>query len=96
MKNVILSGCIIEYDISYKHNNVNNGPEDLQPDMESCRSFCKTKNVPYFEYVKPGSSQLNDRYQGSCWCVASKSGRVEQIGSVSGDTNCLKGKELLR
>ena len=87
-----LSDCIIEYGIAYKHHAVNDGLLDKQSDEFSCRSFCKTRRAPYFEYVKPDSSYDNGKWQKSCWCLTSKAGRVEQAGSVSGDTSCATGK----
>ena len=77
----------VENDTAYKGHDVNKGREELQPNVESCRSFCKTKyKAPYFEYIQPDSP---DKYKKSCWCKRSKDGRVEKAGSVSGNTYCL-------
>ena len=55
--------CGVEVDTGYTGNDVNWGPNDKQPDMESCRSFCKSSNYAprpsFFGWI--GSS-------GDCWC----------------------------
>ena len=71
------SGCLTEHDIDYRGNDVNDGPTNLQPDVESCRSVCKSMAAGYFTFHKGNNA---------CWCKSSNAGRKETVGKVSGET----------
>ena len=89
-----LSECSTENNIAYKGYEVNNGLQEKQPDVSSCRQHCKNKNAPFFEYILPNTNYGEEYYRGSCWCKTSNSGRVPQTGSVSGGTSCPLGKNV--
>ena len=80
MKLCIISECLTEEDTSYYGNDVNNGRENVQSDVESCRASCKAMDAPYFDFNYAGNH--------GCYCKNSKAGRRVVAGVVSGET-CL-------
>ena len=70
--------CIIENNIDYPGNDINNG--DPQNDAESCRSFCQS-NYPTAKYFSLGTGN-------ACRCKTSNSGRIVKQGVVSGNVMC--------
>ena len=87
--------CYTETDISYYGNDLNNGTDDIKASAADCSAFCATiSDAQYFEWFP-----LDDEWEegrGSCWCKTSDSGRIDRQGSISGNTNCLGKKSLLR
>lgn len=75
-----ISGCSTETDISYYGNDVNDGTSNVQSDVPSCRSSCKSMGADYFGFNYGGNKQ--------CWCKNSNAGRMQQFGVVSGETSC--------
>ena len=74
-----------EDDADYYGNDVTgvlNGLNNKQPDVESCRSSCISKGAKYFSWSGP---RIIGNAQNVCWCKTSNSGRVYQLGKVSGD-----------
>ena len=70
--------CLIEENIDYYWNDVNDGRQDKQSDAESCQSFCKATHpsARYFTWVSPTSD---------CWCKTSNSGRRVAMNLISGE-----------
>ena len=52
--------------MNYPGNDVNNGLEDKQPDMISCRSFCKSMCAEFFSWTGPDNPNEDDH--NGCWC----------------------------
>ena len=75
-----ISGCLTENDISYTGNDVNDGTSNVQSDVASCRSSCKSMGANYFDFNYGGNKE--------CWCKKSNAGRKQQVGVVSGETSC--------
>ena len=77
-----ISGCfkLTEYDIAYYGNDVNDGTSNVQSDVASCRSSCKSMGADYFDFNYGGNKE--------CWCKNSNAGRKQQVGVVSGETSC--------
>ena len=73
-------GCLTENDISYYGNDVNNGTLNVQSDVASCRSSCKSMGADYFGF--------NYGINQQCWCKNSNAGRMQKNGIVSGETSC--------
>ena len=76
----MISECLTEKDVSYYGNDVNNGQENVQSDVESCRASCKAMGALYFDYNYDGNHR--------CYCKNSNAGRTEEAGVISGET-CL-------
>ena len=83
-------GCHVEVGYGYPgtdHLNKNDG-DDKKPDMSSCRSFCRSKDVDYFVWrgpYSPGSGRER------CYCKTAlppekKVGNVDDV--YSGVTMC--------
>ena len=77
------SECLTEKDISYYGNDVNNGLDNVQPDVESCRASCKSMGSPYFDFNYGGNR--------GCYCKTSNAGRRQVNGVISGKT-CIKSE----
>ena len=75
------SECLTEKDISYYGNDVNNGADNVQSDVESCRASCKSLGAPYFDFNYAGDH--------GCWCKNSNAGR-KQVNGVTGGKTCIK------
>ena len=73
-----ISDCLTEVDIVYWGNDVSSS---VQPDVESCRSSCRSKGVAYFTFRVGQGPQR-------CWCKNSKAGRRQMVDRVSGETSC--------
>ena len=82
-----ISGCLTENDISYYGNDVNNGTLNVQSDVASCRSSCKSMGADYFDFNYGGNKE--------CWCKNSNAGRTQQVGVVSGETSCPGGDSFV-
>ena len=82
------TGCTIEKNVDYPHNDVNDGLEDKQPDMISCRTYCKSQNVDYFAWHAADSPAFD--YRNSCWCKTDlpSDNKTDQNGVISGETMC--------
>ena len=66
----------------------NQGVQDQQPDLESCRNLCQTKNARYFTWRSPSNGDQSTNYQ--CWCK-NELKEVEKkyaYGVFTGDTKC--------
>ena len=74
------SGCEIEWDISLHGNDLNDGLENKQKDVESCRSSCRSMNANYFDF--------NYNSNKGCFCKDSNKGRRPTEGVISGGTKC--------
>ena len=85
--------CQPEENMDYMGSDLNNGRKDLQPNVESCISFCRT-NYPkaiYFTWVDVVHARKE--FHNSCWCknVNAINHRTEAQGITSGAINC-RGK----
>ena len=60
---------------------MNDGEDNVQSDVESCRASCKAIGAPYFDWNYGGNRR--------CYCKDSNAGRREVRGVISGETNCL-------
>ena len=69
-----------EIDISYSGKPLNDGLNNKQKDVESCRSSCKSMNADYFDF--------NYRGNKGCHCKISNIGRRAVKGVISGETKC--------
>ena len=73
---------LVDNNIRYHGNDVNNGTADRQPDAQTCQAFCRSLADPrahYFTY---------NMYTRGCWCKNSKTGSISYDGLVSGRTIC--------
>ena len=86
---LILSDQVcLEEDISYSGNDNNNGWHNLQPDVEHCKTYCRSNHAEtlYFSWVGP-TAQVQVPIK-SCWCKTSKKGRKYLNGIISGRVDC--------
>ena len=60
---------------------MNNGSDNVQSDVESCRASCKSLGAPYFDFNYAGDH--------GCWCKNSNAGR-KQVNGVTGGKTCIK------
>ena len=83
-----LPGCTIEKNVDYLWNDVNNGLEDKQPDVISCRSFCKSMSAKFFSWTGPDYPIAGDR--NGCWCKTAleMDNKMTVAGVFSGATVC--------
>ena len=82
-------GCTIEKNLDYLWNDLNDGLEDKQPDVISCRSFCKsTMSAKYFSWTGPDYPNPEDRE--GCWCKSALEAANQKVvnGVFSGETVC--------
>ena len=87
MLSLLDTSCLIEENTSY-HGNDMNGGTDKQPDLESCKSFCRS-NYPtakYFGYVSPDFP--NKASASACRCKYSNAGRRKHNGVFAGELGC--------
>ena len=84
----ILEETCIEENIDYWGSDINYGLDDTKPDVESCRSFCRSSypQAPYFVWVGPSANWGPN----SCWCKTAEAldNRIEKIGVFSGEVDC--------
>ena len=86
-------GCLVEENVSYLGNNVNDGISDpRQPDAGSCQLFCMSNYVDakYFSWCEPSAEP--EQYRNTCWCKHSDSGRTDRDETLktSGQVMCDK------
>ena len=80
--------CYDEQGISYKHNDLNSGMDNKQPDWKACRSSCRSiVGAEFFDWVSP--QYWISTFRETCWCKYSDSGRQQQSDTVSGNVNCV-------
>ena len=82
--------CLVEPNTNYQGNAMNKGMDDKQPDLESCKSFCRS-NYPtakYFSYASPDYPHPILNNAKFCSCKHSNGGRKELKGFISGDLTC--------
>ena len=75
-----ISECLTEMDISYYGNDVNDGLNNKQQNVESCRSSCRSMSAKYFDFNHSGNK--------GCYCKKSNAGRRVVRGVISGETMC--------
>ena len=65
-----------------------NGGTDKQPDLESCKSFCRANypSAKYFGYVSPDFP--NKEAASACRCKYSNAGRRAYNGVFAGELGC--------
>ena len=93
----ILGEVCLEENTNYSGNDVNEGADHLHPDVEHCRTFCKS-NYPeasHFSWVSPSGPNWGQTPKKSCWCKTSDRGRHNVDGITSGRVDCGKGNESL-
>ena len=73
---VCFIGCVIEENIKYHGNTVSRFEE---PNVDSCRSSCRSIDAPYFSYYDK---------RMKCTCKSTDAGRIAKDGIVSGETLC--------
>ena len=71
-----ISDCLTEVDIDYGGHDVS---DSVQPDVESCRSTCRSKGEGYFTFKVGQGTQW-------CGCKNSNAGRRQLVNHVSGET----------
>ena len=64
---------------NYDGNDINNGVNNVQPDIESCRLSCLTLGATYFSF---------NNNNGRCFCKNSNAGRKVSDTMTSGETTC--------
>ena len=80
--------CYSESNITLPGNDVNNGLNNRQDDVEACRLSCRTvAGSDFFDWVSPDYHDSN--FHNSCWCKHSDSGRQDSVGVISGNVNCV-------
>ena len=62
--------------------------ENKQPDVISCRSFCKSMSAKYFSWTGPDYPNPEDRE--ACWCKSALEAANQKVvnGIFSGETVC--------
>ena len=83
-----ISDCMEEEGYGYPRNDVNNGKNNVQPDVKSCRASCRSLGAAYFSFKRD--------IDQACWCKKSSAGRTVSKGVVSGKTLCRPGEILLQ
>ena len=58
---------------------MNDGTSNLQDDVKSCRSSCRSMDADYFSFNQDNNA---------CWCKSSNAGRMQGVGIESGETSC--------
>ena len=87
------NSCVIEHELGYNGNNINNGLNDsmiMMADWESCQNFCKSNvaQSTYFTYITNTSDIEPKDYHNTCWCKNSNAGRAAASGQISGEVLC--------
>ena len=87
----------LEDNTNYSGNDINDGAENLHPDAEHCRTFCKTNQprASHFSWVSPSGPNWGHAPKKSCWCKTSDRGRSIADGITSGRVDCGKGNKSL-
>ena len=75
------SDCLTEVDTAYPGNGGWNSGE--QPDFESCRASCRSLGAQYFTHNT--NTKKNNK---ACWCKNGNANKKQQVGKVSGATQC--------
>ena len=83
-----ISDCLVEQDVGYTANDVNNGKNNVQANVTSCRASCRSRAAAYFSFKRD-----IDR---ACWCKNSSAGREAKRGVVSGETSCRPGEIIIQ
>ena len=85
--------CLVEDNIDYAGNDINDGTLNRQPDVASCQSFCTSNypSSPYFVWVSPSASWTGGH--DACYCKNTNAGRVKVTGITSGRVSCDGGEK---
>ena len=85
--------CVIEENMDYAGSDINDGLQNIQPNVESCQSSCKTSHpsATRFIWVSPAAAWRAGH--GSCWCKSSDSVRKVDTGYTSGEVSCTSSME---
>ena len=85
--------CLVEENIDYPGNDINDGTQNRQPDVASCQSFCSSNypSSPYFDWVSPSASWTGGHE--ACYCKNTNAPRVKVTGITSGRVSCDGGEE---
>ena len=86
-------GCIPQFENNTDYVGIpfklNFGRDHKKPDMEACRSFCKSfKDAKYFRWNGPEFKNINGRQ--SCTCKSAVGMKRQKTGVFSGEVHCLE------
>ena len=89
MRGTTTTTCLVEHEVKYLGNDINNARGLPTPDWQHCKSLCMDEHptAQYFTYMYRES--IN-----KCWCKTSDAGRSAAYGVISGEVACVGQGEI--